>query len=312
MKIKTGSFCAVGQVAGLAVGWACGVWMVAASVQVWAQTPTSTPVPSPAPSAAPTPVQHPAPDALPLWEIGVGGLGITQPAYPGASTATSRVIVLPYVIYRGEYFRAEQSGVGLRAVKTPRYEVDIGFSASLGSTAKDVPARVGMADLGTLVEFGPRLKIHLGDVSQGPTGYWLELPLRGVFDLNNQLVNRGFSFEPQLSMDVPLPGGWRGGGSVSAIFASQRLNETFYSVSAAEATATRPAFAAQAGFLATRATLSASRKVTPDLRLLAFVRLDSVAGSANSGSALIEKTSGASVGLGLTYTFGRSEKSGSR
>ena len=267
-----------------------------AAAQVQAQTP---------PPAA-------APEALPLWEIGVGGLGISQPAYPGSSTATSRVIVLPYVIYRGEFFRAEQSGVGLRAVKTPRYEVDIGFSASLGSAAKDVPARAGMADLGTLVEFGPRLKIHLGDVSQGPTGYWLELPLRAVFDLSNRLVNRGFSFEPQISADLPLPGGWRGGGSVSAIFGSQQLNESFYSVNAAEATAIRPAYNAQAGFLATRATLSASRKITPDLRLLAFVRLDSVAGSANSGSSLIEKTSGASVGLGLTYTFGRSEKTGSQ
>ncbi len=316
MKIKTLRCSAVGRVVGratgLAVAWAGGALLWAAGAQAWAQTPTPSPAPSMASPAAPSPVQRPAPDALPLWEIGVGGLGITQPAYPGASTATSRLIVLPYVIYRGEYFRAEQSGVGLRAVKTPRYEVDIGFSASLGSAAKDVPARVGMADLGTLVEFGPRLKIHLGDVSQGPTGYWLELPLRGVFDLNSQLVNRGFSFEPQLSMDVPLPGGWRGGGSVSAIFASQQLNETFYSVSAAEATLTRPAFAAQAGFLATRATLSASRKVTPDLRLLAFVRLDSVAGSANRGSSLIEKTSGASAGLGLTYTFGRSEKSGAK
>ena len=291
--------------------WTAGVACLAV-LGAGAQAQVSAPAQAPVQTSASTPSQGASADALPLWEIGVGGLGISQPAYPGASTAARQVIVLPYVIYRGEFFRAEQSGVGLRAVKTPRYEVDIGFSASLGSAAKDVPARVGMADLGTLVEFGPRLKIHLGDVSKGPTGYWLELPLRGVFDLNNQLVNRGFSFEPQLSVDLPLPGGWRGGGSVSAIFGSQRVNETFYNVNAAEATATRPVYNAQAGLLATRATLSASRKVTPDLRLLAFVRLDSVAGSANSGSSLIEKTNGASVGLGLTYTFGKSEKTGSK
>ena len=268
----------------------------------------------PAQAQAQEPAARPAggPDALPLWEIGVGGLGVTQPAYPGASTATSKLFVLPYVVYRGEFFRAEQSSVGLRAIKTPRYEVDVGFAASLGSSANDVPARKGMADLGTLIEFGPRLKIHLGDVSKGPTGTWLELPVRGVFDLSNRLVNRGWSFEPQLSFEVPLPDGWRGGGSVSAIIGSQQLNEVFYTVSAAEATPTRPAYTAQAGLLSTRATMAASKKITPDLRMLAFLRVDSVAGSANSSSSLIERNAGASLGLGFTYTLGKSEKLGSR
>jgi MipA family protein len=250
-------------------------------------------------------------EAKPLWEVGVGALAVTQPAYPGAGSSTSKLFALPYVIYRGNVLRAEQGNVGLRAVKTPRYELDVGFAASLGSSANDVPARVGMRDIGTLVEFGPRLKINLGDVSQGPSGVWIELPVRGVFDLSNSLTNRGASFEPQLSFDVPLPGGWRGGASVSAIFGTQKLNETFYTVTAAEALANRPAYTAQAGLLATRATFAASIKLTPDLRALGFVRLDSVAGAANNASSLIERNSGASLGLGLTYTFGRSQRTGS-
>lgn len=249
-------------------------------------------------------------EVKPLWEIGAGALAVTQPAYPGAGSSTSRVFALPYVIYRGQFLRAEQNSLGLRAIKTPRYEFDIGFAGSVGSSTNDVPARAGMADIGTLVEFGPRLKINLGDVSQGPSGIWVELPLRGVFDLSNGLANRGASFEPQLSFDVALPGGWRGGASVSAIFGSQKLNETFYTVSTLEATGLRPAYNAQPGLLATRATLAASRRLTPDLRILGFVRLDSVAGAANSGSSLIEKSTGASLGLGLAYTFGRSQNAG--
>jgi MipA family protein len=249
-------------------------------------------------------------EAKPLWEYGVGALAASQPAYPGAATRTSKFIALPFVIYRGEVLRAEQSNVGLRALKTPRYELDLGFAASLGSSAKDVPARVGMRDIGSLVEFGPRLKINLGDVSSGPTGVWLELPVRGVFDLSHRLENRGASFEPQLSFNVPLPGGWRGGASTSAIFGSQKLNDTFYSVSANEATAIRPAYTAKSGLLATRATLTASKKLTPDLRMLTFVRLDSVSGGANSASSLIQKNTGVSVGLGLAYTLGRSQRTG--
>lgn len=248
--------------------------------------------------------------AQPLWEIGIGAVAASQPAYPGAATNTNRVVALPFFIYRGEVVRAEQGNVGLRAIKTPRYELDIGFSASLGSSANDVPERIGMPDIGTLVEFGPRLKINLGDISQGRSGVRLDLPLRGVFDLSNSFANRGVSFEPQLSFDVPLPGGWRGGVGLSALFGTQKLNETFYTVTAAEALANRPAYTAQAGLLSTRASFGASKKLTPDLRVLGFIRLDSTAGSANSSSSLITRNSGASIGVGLAYTFGRSSSSG--
>lgn len=248
--------------------------------------------------------------AQPLWEIGIGAVAASQPAYPGAATNTNRVVALPFFIYRGEVVRAEQGNVGLRAIKTPRYELDIGFSASLGSSANDVPERIGMPDIGTLVEFGPRLKINLGDISQGRSGVRLDLPLRGVFDLSNSFANRGVSFEPQLSFDVPLPGGWRGGVGLSALFGTQKLNETFYTVTAAEALANRPAYTAEAGLLSTRASFGASKKLTPDLRVLGFIRLDSTAGSANSNSSLITRNSGASIGVGLAYTFGRSSSSG--
>jgi MipA family protein len=249
-------------------------------------------------------------EAKPLWEFGVGALAASSPAYPGAATRAGKFIALPFVIYRGDFVRAEQSNVGLRAFKTPRYELDVGFAASIGSSANDVPARAGMRDIGTLVEFGPRLKVNLGDVSQGRSGVWVELPVRGVFDVSNGFANRGVSFEPQLSFDVPLPGGWRGGASVSAIMGTQKLNDTFYGVSAAEATALRPAYTAQSGLLALRSTFAASKKLTPDLRVLGFVRLDSVTGGANSASSLIQKNNGASVGVGLAYTFGRSQRTG--
>jgi MipA family protein len=242
----------------------------------------------------------------PLWEVGAAVLGATQPAYPGAATRTSKAIALPFVVYRGEIFRADQGNVGLRAVKTPRYELDVGFAGSLGSSSKDVPSRLGMQDLGTLVEFGPRLKVNLGDVSKGRTGLWVELPLRGVFDLSHSFASRGVNFEPQLSFDLPLPAGWVGGGSVATSFGSQQFADTFYGVTAAQATANRPAYTAKSGLITTRATLAASKRLTPDVRLLGFVRLDSVAGGANRASSLVEKTNGLSAGLGLTYTFGRS------
>ena len=91
--------------------------------------------------------------AEPLWEIGIGAFGISQQAYPGADQQVNRGIALPYALYRGEVLRVDRGGAGLRAVKQPAFEVDIGVSGAFGARSDDIEARRGMPDLGTLVEF---------------------------------------------------------------------------------------------------------------------------------------------------------------
>ena len=49
-----------------------------------------------------------------------------------------------------------------------------------------------------------------------------------------------------------------------------------------------------------------AKNLTPDLRLYAFGRLDSVAGAANRASPLVRQTNGVSYGIGLAYTVMRS------
>lgn len=243
--------------------------------------------------------------APPLWEVGAFGLGVSQQAYPGSDQHIQRGLVLPYFVYRGEFLRTDRETLGLRALRSPRYEFDIGFAGSFGSNADDISARRGMADLGTLVEFGPRLKLNLG---QAAGGRWrLELPLRGVFDLSDGFANRGLSFEPELQYQRRSPLGFAYGTSVGAVFANQRLAGTFYTVQPSEATATRAAYTAKSGLIAWRAGVSISKDITPDWRLFGFARFDSVAGAANEGSPLVRRTSGASAGLGLSWTWMRSQ-----
>lgn len=70
--------------------------------------------------------------------------GLTQQAWPGASEDVRRAIALPYVLYRGPWLRIDRGAFGLRAVKKSDFELDIGFSGSLGARSKDSPARLGM------------------------------------------------------------------------------------------------------------------------------------------------------------------------
>lgn len=243
---------------------------------------------------------------LPLWELGVFGMGLRQQAYPGSSQQIDRALVLPFFIYRGQYFRADRGGVGLRAVKTDTVEVDVGASGAFGSNSNDIEARQGMPDLGTLVEFGPRVKWHLGS---GPgKGRWrAELALRGVFDLTDKLKDKGLSLEPELIFERSTGGGLRYGTSVGLVFGDARLTDTFYGVAPTYATAARPAYTAHSGLIMARLSLNLSQRLSPNLRVFGFARLTSVDGAANTASPLVRQNTGSTLGFGLLYTFSRSQ-----
>jgi outer membrane scaffolding protein for murein synthesis (MipA/OmpV family) len=249
---------------------------------------------------------QPAQGGLPLWEIGGVGLAAGQLAYPGSSETVSLALAVPYVIYRGEFFRLDRNSAGFRAIHSPGFELDIGFSGSLGSRASETVARRGMDDLGTLIEFGPRMRWNLS--AEKEPGQWrIELPLRGVFDLSNSAAYRGMVLEPELKYSYRAKEGWTWGTSISAIGADQSMQSLFYSVTAAQATANRAAYQAQAGLMALRLSGSWSYPLFPDARLLVFGRIDSVQGAANQASPLVRQNSGASVGAVLGYTWKQSE-----
>lgn len=97
-------------------------------------------------------------EPLPLWEFGASAFALSQQAYPGSDTYVNRVLAVPYFLYRGEHFRVDRGNTGYRAIKTPRFEFDVGFAGALGSSSDKVSARRGMEKLGNMIEFGPRLK----------------------------------------------------------------------------------------------------------------------------------------------------------
>src|SRR4051812_43110655 len=77
--------------------------------------------------------QEVAPIAPPLWEVGVYAFAVSQQAYPGAAERVNRALVLPRFRYRGQYLRIEGGSAGVRAIKTPDFELDVGFAGALGS-----------------------------------------------------------------------------------------------------------------------------------------------------------------------------------
>ena len=249
---------------------------------------------------------EPQAPGLPLWELGVGALALTTPAYPGADSHTNRVLPLPWIQYRGKILRADQSGIGARLFDTDRVELDVGFAASLPARSSDVAIRSGMPDLGTLVEFGPRLKVKLFEPTP-LTAIRFELPLRAVMEVRSGVRRQGTTLEPRLSYDMrTVDAAWTGEAQLAAVFGDRRINRYFYEVRPEYATAARPAYEADAGRMLVRVGFTGTHRLNADVRMLAFVRYDSYAGAANSGSPLLQRDHGVSAGIGFAWTFKRS------
>ncbi|MDB5951385.1 MAG: hypothetical protein JWR65_3240 [Massilia sp.] len=244
--------------------------------------------------------------ALPLWEAGVGGFAVSTPAYPGSSDRSSRLLALPFLIYRGEVLRSDAGGIGARLMHNDLLELDVGFAGALPARSDAVAARSGMPDLGTLVEFGPRLKLLLANPTPS-SRLRLELPLRAVIELRGGARRQGATFEPRLVWDTRETGSpWGFDASVAVVVGDRTINRYFYEVEPRYATAGRPAYGAGAGLMLVRVGLAASYKLNTDVRLFGFVRQESYAGAANRDSPLMKQGSGTSIGAGFAWTLGRS------
>ncbi|MCD2517323.1 MipA/OmpV family protein [Massilia sp. G4R7] len=252
------------------------------------------------------------PDAnLPLWEFGLGAAALSTPSYPGADERENRVLVFPNIVYRGEVLRADRSGVNARLFSSDRAEFDIGFAGALPSDSDDVDERAGMPDLGPLIEFGPRLKLRLADMGNNRR-IRAEFPLRAVIEARGGLHARGYTFEPRVAYEMAGERGvWTLETNLSVVLGDRRINRHFYEVAPQYATATRAAYAADSGLIATRLGLFGSRRVNEDVRLFGYVRYESFKGAANRDSPLHVKDSGVSGGVGVMWTFKRSGRRGS-
>ena len=246
---------------------------------------------------------------LPLWEVGVAGAGTSTPAYPASDQRSERALALPFLIYRGEVLRADQSGIGARLLHTDAIEFDVGFALSLPARSDDVPARSGMPDLGPLVEFGPRVKVTLARPAPG-SFVRLEVPLRAVFEANGGLRREGWAFEPKLVYETgDALGRWNLNANLGVVLADAKFSNYFYEIKQPFATIDRPSYRAKSGLMSTRAGVSGWHKLGPDWRLFGFIRYDNYAGSANRASPLFEQNSGVSIGIGFAWTLYRSKAS---
>ena len=244
-------------------------------------------------------------EQLPLWEAGAGVGVLSLPDYRGSDERKNFVLPVPYFVYRGDFFKADREGVRGVLFDSERIELDLSAALSPPVDSRDNRARAGMADLEPVAELGPNLDILVWENSDARLTF--KAPLRAAFTLESSPKGVGWVFSPRLNLDFDsiAASGWRLGLLAGPIYATRANHDYFYSVSAADATATRPSYQAAGGYAGTQFIAALSKRF-PKFWVGAFLRWDTLAGASFVDSPLVTSRDYLSGGFALSWVFGES------
>lgn len=247
----------------------------------------------------------------PLFELGIAGGGGYTPDYPAASQNHLRWLVTPWLIYRGDWLRADEQGARARTWLGDRIELAVSGSGSFPASSHDNRARQGMPDLDWIGEIGPTViwTIWRDLSAPGPRRLVLDTPVRAAFSTDLSSIRyRGITFEPDIAWQQRnlLIDGSRLRVSLGVIFGTSRYMEYFYSVAPQFALPDRPAYNARGGYLGTRVSLSYRVPITETVSVVMGGRLYNFSGAANADSPLFRREWNYAVAAGFSWTFLRS------
>ena len=246
----------------------------------------------------------------PLWEFGLGVGAVSFPDYRGSDRQRLHPVPIPYLVYRGDFFKADRDGVRGVFFDSDRVELNVSLAASVPVDSDGNEARRGMPDLKPTIEVGPSLDVTLWRSDDRRAKLDLRLPLRWATLVQGSPRDVGLVFSPRVNLDVRDPfgyDGWNLGLLTGPIYADARNNAYFYDVSPAYATATRPAYASESGYGGTQ-FIGALSKRYPRYWVGAFVRYDTLKGAVFEDSPLVRRDSAWAAGFGIAWMLGESSQ----
>jgi len=261
-------------------------------------------------AVSPSDVEPTTAEVHPLWEAGVGVIAGAIADYPGSDQYRVRGAPIPYFIYRGDFFRSDQSGTRMRAV-TGNVEWEFSGGGTLSSNS-DSGARAGLPKLDYLLEAGPKAKITVAQLTPS-SRVLIDLPVRAAAstDFSTRFRPRGFTFSPDVTYEDQslLGSSWSGRVSLGVEFATQPLQEFYYGVTPQYAEPGRPAYQAHGGYLGSDIALTAFRTLKRNFHVFFAVDFDSYKGAASQDSPLFRTGGGVGAAVGFAWSFKQSKRS---
>ncbi|MGB5327542.1 MAG: MipA/OmpV family protein [Gammaproteobacteria bacterium] len=237
---------------------------------------------------------------LPTLEIGAGVSAISLPDYRGSADSSSYVLPFPYIKYRGDRLRVDG---GAKGIIFESEDLLLTLSADLTLPADDdTRDREGMDELDAIFEIGPALNYRFYPMQH--SALWVDLPLRFGYTVNSDFEHIGYVFAPRLSWRKPATrlGESKIRLSIGPLFADHRYHDYFYSVDDADATATRPAYEADAGYSGLRSEFTYSKRIGR-YWLGGFIRYDDMNGAVIDDSPLVSDNETWTAGIALAWVF---------
>ena len=244
----------------------------------------------------------------PLWEFGLGAGALVFNDYRGADTMHAYPVPVPYLVYRGKFFRSDHNGLRGRLFDQDRIELNLSVNGT--TPVRSSSARHGMPDLRPTLEVGPSLDVHLWKSATALVTLDVRLPARAAFTVEASPRMVGLFLAPHVNLDIAQgrgADGWKLGLLAGPLFANRRYDDYFYSVAPQYATADRPAFQAHGGYAGTQFIAALTRRY-PSCWLGAYLRHDTLAGASFADSPLVRRDSYWSGGFGVAWIIRRSSR----
>ncbi|MFL0801481.1 MAG: MipA/OmpV family protein [Agarilytica sp.] len=224
----------------------------------------------------------------PAWELGVALGGQALRDYRGSSESQVQVYPIPFLVYRGDFFKIDRNGVRGEFLSNDRVQFNLSGETALNGSSDDNELRQGMPELESAFELGPSVNINLSgdDFSRG---WQLRLPLRAVITAGESGIHsRGYNFNPRFTYTKPdFFGDWRGRVNIGGLFGSKRYHDYYYSVDEQYVTPFRASYEASGGFSGYYFKTSLSRR-KDDFWYAASFRYDNLSGASFEDSPVVE------------------------
>lgn len=249
-------------------------------------------------------------DEGPRWEIGAGLAALNLPHYRGSDQRSTFVLPMPYLVYRGETWRADREGVRGILFEGDNVRINLSVNGTLPVQSDDNAARRGMESLKPTVQLGPTLDVALWRSADSSDKLEFRLPLRSSVAIASPPRHIGWLAEPTLAYSTRNIQGWQGwrtGLSAGFLFADTEYHDHFYSVDIQYATADRPAYQASSGYGGAHLTWTLTKRF-PQYWVGGFIRYDSLAGAVITSSPLVRQRQSVSAGIAFAWIFGRSSE----
>lgn len=246
----------------------------------------------------------------PLWEAGLGLGGLWLPDYRGSDESRGYVLPFPYLIYRGEFLKADREGVRAEFIDSDRVRFEFTVNASQPVRSSSNRARSGMPNLLGSFEMGPSLSVTLFRTEDRRAKLDFRLPVSTGVTLGGGFQGLGWQTSPRLNLDVADVagfGGWNLGVAAGPVFQTRKRNAYFYDVTPDYARPDRPAYKSSGGYAGSQLTVALSKRYDR-WWFGGFVRGDTLAGATFDDSPLVRRKSAFAAGIAGAYVFDVSKR----